>query len=89
MNKYICIKDYDGYQYGGFSFFVGNKDKESNFQIKEGTIVYIDLSDDGYQDFFDENGQKLCYMNDDYENWFQLFSKWRDLQIDKILEDGN
>ena len=57
------------------------------FQIKKGTIVYIDLSDDGYQDFFDENGEKLFYMNDDYENWFQLFSEWRDSRIDKILED--
>lgn len=87
MNKYICIKTYDGYKYDAFNDFVFIKIDRSNFQIKEGTIVYIDLSDDGYQDFFDENGEKLCYMNDDYENWFQLFSDWRDSRIDNILED--
>jgi ABC-type cobalt transport system substrate-binding protein len=39
--------------------------------------------------FMPEDGSKLCYMNDDYENWFQPLAEWRDSRIDSILDDDN
>jgi hypothetical protein len=59
----------------------------SNFSIVEGTIVLINLSEDGYVDIYDENSNLICYINDDYERWFLKFSEWRDNRISEILED--